>query len=151
MAVLDQIKADLFFQVTFEYANTNPRNISNHYIISPNESYTKSIIKSLNPSSSMISTPKSLETDAKWINDPQSYSKITRKHILHLSFRWGLCMDAIEKKEVDRGKKYDWIILLRPDLIWLCKLPSGSFLLYNTELTIYNVSFFSRLQTLAVI
>ena len=132
LAVLDQINADLYFQVSVEYASAYSQNISSHYITSSNVSYTEAIIESLHPISSMISTSKSLETHVKWINDDQKYLKINMKHILHLSFRWGLCMDAIEEKEVAREKKYDWILLLRPDIIFLCKLPSGCFLLYNT-------------------
>jgi hypothetical protein len=44
-------------------------------------------------------------------------------HQSHLAFRWSLCMDDMETREEQLGLRYDWVVRLRPDMLWFCSLP----------------------------
>lgn len=44
----------------------------------------------------------------------------------YIGTRWRGCLARIQEAEEKRGKKYEWIFRLRPDMLWPCILPRNS-------------------------
>lgn len=121
VSIIDQIKVDLFFQLSSSFTEKS----RNFGMTLPNYS-ANSILSSLskfNPVNLSLLSDADLEIHPLWIND----HRYANHHLSYLTFRWGLCMDDIERNEKKRGIKYKFVIRLRPDIIWTCKLPSSRY------------------------